>query len=169
MTSSWFKLLFALLLTFGVVMSGSSSSNAEYVNSHNAMTNQSMNAVMNIQTTVPSLSLRRRTARDNITVYTTEIEKSQSTSKNNQHERRTKDVEEILNRMAHKDPSQWEPTEWIVFLLFISLFGWIACCLFTMCCCGRGSSNLLGWLCLWEICCRDGRDLDACCDTYICR
>ena len=84
-------------------------------------------------------------------------------------QRRTKDVEEILSGMAHKDPSQWEATEWVVFLLFISLFGWIACCLCTMCCCGRGGgSNLLGWLCFWEICCRDGRDLDACCDNYIC-
>eukprot|EP00956_Cyclotella_meneghiniana_P038277 scaffold151316_cov71-Cyclotella_meneghiniana.AAC.6 len=31
-------------------------------------------------------------------------------------------MEEILNGMAHKDPSQWEPTEWIIFILFMSLF-----------------------------------------------
>jgi hypothetical protein len=79
--------------------------------------------------------------------------------------RRTQDIEDILNEMATKDPSEWSAVEWIVMILFLSFLGWLGCCLLTICCCGGcDTSNLLGWLCCWEICCRGGSDIDRCCD-----
>jgi hypothetical protein len=172
MTSRWLNLFFTLLLTLFHVRA-LASGHAEHKNSLKFATKS------NAATTDNVLTLRRRTAATDAISQTVAVntivdegDNIVTSSKNNQHpstERRTKDVEDILNGMAHKDPSQWEATEWIVFLLFISFFGWIACCLCSMCCCGRGGgSNLLGWLLCWEVCCRDGRDLDACCDNYIC-
>lgn len=170
MTNRSLHLLFALLLTFHISLASLTEHN---VNSHASSVIKSSGAVDYI----PSL-LRRRTAHTEMlsetdmgsstSTHQSTIETVHTYNSPSKH-RRTKDAEEILSGMAHKDPSQWEPTEWFVFLLFISLFGWIACCLCTMCCCGRGGpSNILGWLCFWEICCRDGRDLDVCCDTYVC-
>lgn len=79
--------------------------------------------------------------------------------------RRTQDIEDILNDMSTKDPSEWSAVEWIVMIFFLSFLGWLGCCLLTICCCGGcDTSNLLGWLCCWEICCRGGSDIDRCCD-----
>jgi hypothetical protein len=79
--------------------------------------------------------------------------------------RRTQDIEDILEGMATKDPSEWSAVEWIVMILFLSFLGWLGCCLLTICCCGGcDTSNLLGWLCCWEIFCRGGSDIDRCCD-----
>lgn len=78
-------------------------------------------------------------------------------------QRQTRDVEDMLQEMTRKDPEEWTAAEWILMLLFLSFFGWIGCCLLSLCCCGRGS-NILGWLCCYEICCRGGTDIDACCD-----
>lgn len=83
--------------------------------------------------------------------------------------RQTRDVEDILNEMAHKDPQEWTALDWIVLILFLTMFCWIYSCMCALCCCGRGGggsgSTILNWLCFWEICCRDGRDLDVCCDN----
>mmetsp|Transcript_21392 Transcript_21392/g.46450 ORF Transcript_21392/g.46450 Transcript_21392/m.46450 type:complete len:203 (-) Transcript_21392:182-790(-) len=84
--------------------------------------------------------------------------------------RKTQDVDEILNDMATRDPSEWSAVEWLIMIGFLSFFGWLGCCLCTLCCCGGGrgrgggGSNILGWLCCWEIFCRGGSDIDACCD-----
>lgn len=86
-----------------------------------------------------------------------------------QYRRRDQDVEQILNDMATKTPSQWTGLEWFVMILFLSFLGWVACCLCTLCCCGGGVggggflSDVMGWLCCWEICCRGGRDIGDCC------
>ena len=80
------------------------------------------------------------------------------------------DVEDILNEMAHKDPTEWSALDWVVLIMFLTMICWIYSCLCALCCCGRGrgggggGSTLLNWLCFYEICCRDGRDLDVCCD-----
>ena len=79
-----------------------------------------------------------------------------------QRQRQTQDVEDMLQDMATRDPSEWSPAEWILMILFLAFFSWIGCCLLSLCCCGR--SNILGWLCCYEICCRGGTDIDACCD-----
>jgi hypothetical protein len=90
-------------------------------------------------------------------------------SSNNQWRRRDQDVEQILNDMSSKTPSQWTGLEWFVMVLFLSFLGWVACCLCTLCCCGGGGggggclSDILGWVCCWEICCRGGRDIEDCC------
>lgn len=179
MASHWLNFLFIILIVFNVL--ACSSGHVERVPSNKVHINMMVSSANDADTKSKPF-LRRRAAEDVMSSHAMNGKETtiQSTTKNNnmisptknKHQpvqRRTKDVEEILSGMAHKDPSQWEATEWVVFLLFISLFGWIACCLCTMCCCGRGGgSNLLGWLCFWEICCRDGRDLDACCDNYIC-
>jgi hypothetical protein len=167
MTSRWFNLILTLLLVFNV--SGLGSAN-------------DVHAPIMIEdkleqgdTFINQLSLRRRMYTNSPSSTQTEsnshaVESNPKTNPdatNPTHpvQRRTNDVEDVLNGMAHKDPTQWDATEWVVFALFISLFGWIACCLCSMCCCGRGGgSTLLGWLCCYEICCRDGRDLDVCCD-----
>lgn len=90
-----------------------------------------------------------------------------------QRRRRDQDVEHLLNDMATRDPSEWSAIEWFVMILFLSFLGWTGCCLFALCCCGgccrrRGGgctmSDLLGYLCLWEVCCRGGRDVDECCN-----
>lgn len=79
--------------------------------------------------------------------------------------RRTQDIEDILTEMSTKDPSEWTAIEWFIMILFLSFLGWLGCCLLTICCCGGcDTSNLLGWLCCWEICCRGGSDIDRCCD-----
>lgn len=84
-----------------------------------------------------------------------------------QRMRRDQDVEEILNDMSTKTPSEWSGLEWFVMILFLSFLGWVACCLCTLCCCGGGGggclSDIMGWLCCWEICCRGGRDIEDCC------
>ena len=89
-----------------------------------------------------------------------------------QGRRRDQDVEDLLNDMATRDPSDWTGLEWFVMILFLSLLGWAGCCLFALCCCGgcwggRGGCTLLDLLCygcLWELCCRGGQDIDECCD-----
>ncbi|KAL3811488.1 hypothetical protein ACHAXA_004396 [Cyclostephanos tholiformis] len=90
-----------------------------------------------------------------------------------QMRRRDQDVEDMLNDMATRDPSDWSAIEWFVMLLFLSFLGWFGCCLFALCCCGgccdRGGgsclfTDLLRYLCLWELCCRGGRDVAECCD-----
>ena len=82
--------------------------------------------------------------------------------------RQTRDVEDIFNEMAHKEPQEWTVIDWIALFVFLTMFCWIYSCLCALCCCGRrvggGGSSLLNWLCFYEICCRDGRDLDVCCD-----
>jgi hypothetical protein len=82
--------------------------------------------------------------------------------------RQTRDVEDIFNEMAHKDPQEWTAIDWIALILFLTMFCWIYSCICALCCCGRrgggGGSTLLNWLCCYEICCRDGRDLEVCCD-----
>ena len=157
MANRFWNLIFTLLLMLSPMEIGSCNA----VQTHSVFTAASTSHNMN--------NLRRNSYANQ--QYSTQIAKQYTTSTidnipktNPQFQRKTKDVEDILNGMAHKDPYEWEATEWIVFALFISLFGWIACCLCSMCCCK--SNNLLGWLCFWEICCRDGRDLDACCDAY---
>lgn len=82
--------------------------------------------------------------------------------------RRTADLDDMLNDMATRDPSQWSAAEWLIMILFISFLGWVGCCLLTMCCCGGGGGggDLLRCLCCYEICCRGGSDIDACCDNY---
>ena len=77
------------------------------------------------------------------------------------------DVEDIFNEMARKDPSQWSAVDWVVLVLFLTMLCWVYSCLCALCCCGRSrgsGSTLLNWLCFYEICCRDGRELDMCCD-----
>jgi hypothetical protein len=92
--------------------------------------------------------------------------------------RRDQDVEDLLNDMANRDPSEWTGLEWFVMILFLSFLGWAGCCLLALCCCGGGGwcclggrgrggcglSDLLCYGCLWEMCCRGGRDIDECCD-----
>ena len=93
--------------------------------------------------------------------------------------RRDQDVEDLLNDMANRDPSDWTGLEWFVMILFLSFLGWAGCCLLALCCCGGGGwwcclggrgrggcglSDLLCYGCLWEMCCRGGRDVDECCD-----
>eukprot|EP00984_Skeletonema_dohrnii_P019080 scaffold9061_cov140-Skeletonema_dohrnii-CCMP3373.AAC.9 len=82
--------------------------------------------------------------------------------------RKTRDVEDIFNEMAHKDPQEWTAIDWIALLLFLTMFCWIYSCLCSLCCCSRrgggGGSTILNWLCCYEICFRDGRDLEVCCD-----
>ena len=79
--------------------------------------------------------------------------------------RRDQDVEDLLNDMATRDPSDWSGIEWFVMLLFLSFLGWSGCCLLALCCCGGCSfSDLLRYLCLWELCCRGGRDVAECCE-----
>lgn len=88
-----------------------------------------------------------------------------TTSSSSSVHRRTQDIEDILNEMSTKDPSEWTAIEWFIMILFLSFLGWLGCCLLTICCCGGcDTSNLLGWLCCWEICCRGGSDFDRCCD-----
>mmetsp|Transcript_29883 Transcript_29883/g.62883 ORF Transcript_29883/g.62883 Transcript_29883/m.62883 type:complete len:220 (-) Transcript_29883:292-951(-) len=84
-------------------------------------------------------------------------------SVNKKTRRELRDIEAILNEMSNKPPETWSASEWVVFVIFLCMMGWIASCICALCCCG-GNSNLLGWFCLWEICCRDGRDIDACCN-----
>jgi len=81
-----------------------------------------------------------------------------------QQHRRTEDLEDMLNGMANKSPEDWEPEEWILMILFLSFFGWLGCCLCTLCCCGSRSSDICAYICLWELCCRGGSDIDRCCD-----
>lgn len=96
---------------------------------------------------------------------TTNLEEATNYLRGASQHRRTQDIDDMLNDMASRDPSQWSAAEWLVMILFLSFFGWLGCCLCTMCCCGRGGgSNILGWLCCYEICCRGGSDIDACCD-----
>lgn len=174
MANRWLNLFFSLLLAFNVLSSASGNAEhlpyrglvdiAEHTSKNNKRSSLRRIAVQNAVSQHTKGTDPTNAGFDSIVQSEHEYLKQ-----TNQNQRRTKDVEDILSGMAHKDPSQWEPTEWVIFLLFISFFGWIACCLCTMCCCGRGgSSNLLGWLLCWEICCRDGRDLDNCCDNYIC-
>ena len=75
-----------------------------------------------------------------------------------------KDLEDVLQEIATKDPREWTAAEWLVMLIFLSFMSWLGCCLLSLCCCGRRGSNVLGCLCLYEICCRDGQDIDRCCD-----
>ena len=81
-----------------------------------------------------------------------------------QQHRRTEDLEDMLNGMANKSPEDWEPEEWILMILFLSFFGWLGCCLCTLCCCGSRSPNICAYICFWELCCRGGSDIDRCCD-----
>ena len=81
-----------------------------------------------------------------------------------QEHRRTEDLEDMLNGMANKSPEDWEPEEWILMILFLSFFGWLGCCLCTLCCCGSRSPDICAYICLWELCCRGGSDIDRCCD-----
>lgn len=173
MASHSINVLFALLVAF-VLLALGHATQTNLKNDPSFISNRDMNDKQSVQS-----SLRRRVIEnvshtdpniDTITPYFTTNKNNLSSPKIKQHvERRTQDMEEILNGMAHKDPSQWEPTEWIIFILFMSLFGWLGCCVCSMCCCGRGgSSNLLGWLFCWEFCCRGKQDVDACCDNYIC-
>jgi len=81
-----------------------------------------------------------------------------------QQHRRTEDLEDMLNGMANKSPEDWEPEEWILMILFLSFFGWLGCCLCTLCCCGSRSPDICAYICLWELCCRGGSDIDRCCD-----
>lgn len=83
---------------------------------------------------------------------------------NTQQHRRTEDLEDMLNGMANKSPEDWEPEEWILMILFLSFFGWLACCLCTLCCCGSRSPDICAYICFWELCCRGGSDIDRCCD-----
>ena len=89
---------------------------------------------------------------------------SSTLQQNHQTQRRTEDLEDILMKMASKDPSEWSIGEWFLMILFLSFISWLGCCLLSLCCCGRQSSNICAWLCLWEICCNDGRHIDQCCD-----
>ena len=75
-----------------------------------------------------------------------------------------KDLEDMLQEIARKDPREWTAADWIVMSLFLSFISWLGCCLLSLCCCGRRGSDVLGCLCLYEICCRDGQDIDRCCD-----
>lgn len=80
--------------------------------------------------------------------------------------RRAADVEELLMDISTRDPSQWSATEWLLMIIFLSFFGWLGCCMLTLCCCGGGGgggSELIRCLCLYEICCRGGADIDECC------
>ena len=43
--------------------------------------------------------------------------------------RRDQDVEDLLNDMANRDPSEWTGLEWFVMILFLSFLGWAGCCL----------------------------------------
>lgn len=81
-----------------------------------------------------------------------------------QQHRRTEDLEDMLNGMANKSPEDWEPEEWVLMILFLSFFGWLGCCLCTLCCCGSRSPNICAYICFWELCCRGGSDIDRCCD-----
>lgn len=82
--------------------------------------------------------------------------------------RQTRDVEDIFNEIEHKDPQEYDAIDWIVLILFLTMFCWIYSCLCALCCCGRrgggGGSTILNWLCCWEICCRGGQDVEVCCD-----
>mmetsp|Transcript_37864 Transcript_37864/g.90618 ORF Transcript_37864/g.90618 Transcript_37864/m.90618 type:complete len:219 (-) Transcript_37864:23-679(-) len=85
-------------------------------------------------------------------------------SDHRQLETNFKDLEDTLQEIARKDPREWTAAEWLVMLIFLSFISWLGCCLLSLCCCGRRGSNVLGCLCLYEICCRDGQDIDRCCD-----
>ncbi len=77
--------------------------------------------------------------------------------------RELRDIEATLNEMSNKPPETWTAYEWVVFVIFLCVMGWVVSCLCALCCCG-GNSNILGLFCLWEICCRDGQDIDLCCN-----
>ena len=103
--------------------------------------------------------------------FSNQISSTIITSKNTMlRVQRQLDVEDIFNEMARKDPSQWSAVDWVVLVMFLTMLCWVYSCLCALCCCGRGrrgggsGSTLLNWLCFYEICCRDGRDLDVCCD-----
>ena len=82
--------------------------------------------------------------------------------------RQTRDVEDMLQDISSKDPEEWTASEWLIMIVFLYFILQLGCCLFSLCCCGRGGgSNLLGCLCLWELCCRGGEDIDNCCDYNI--
>ena len=51
--------------------------------------------------------------------------------------RQTRDVEDILNEMAHKDPQEWTAVDIIVLIIFLIMFCWIYSCICAVCCCGR--------------------------------
>mmetsp|Transcript_40603 Transcript_40603/g.73227 ORF Transcript_40603/g.73227 Transcript_40603/m.73227 type:complete len:197 (-) Transcript_40603:259-849(-) len=80
------------------------------------------------------------------------------------------DIEDMLTDMTSRDPEQWSAAEWLLMILFLCFFGWLGCCMLTLCCCGGGGGggDLLRCLCLYEICCRGGSDIDACCDYGAC-
>ena len=81
--------------------------------------------------------------------------------------RRTADLDDMLNNISTLDPSQWSAAEWLVVVLSLAFLGLFGCCLLTLCCCGGGGGgDLLRCLCCYEICCRGGSDIDACCDNY---
>jgi hypothetical protein len=114
---------------------------------------------------------RRRTTADETKTMATATAQEERTRR-----RRDQDIEDLLNDMATRDPSEWSGIEWVVMMLFLGFLGWSACCLCALCCCGgcciRGGggggsyllSDLLRYLCLWELCCRGGRDVAECCD-----
>ena len=82
--------------------------------------------------------------------------------------RQTRDVEDMLQDISSKDPEEWTASEWLIMIVFLYFILQLGCCLLSLCCCGRGGgSNLLGCLCLWELCCRGGEDIDNCCDYNI--
>lgn len=99
---------------------------------------------------------------------TKQLKQQQFSAPHQSVHRQTRDVEDILNEMAHKDPKEWTAVDIVVLIMFLTMFCWIYSCLCALCCCGGrgggGGSSLLNWLCFYEICCRDGRDLDVCCD-----
>ena len=170
------NVLFTLLLAF-VLLALGNATQTHLNNGSSSINNQEIIVSHRVQSSLRRLVREHAVLSqgdpnsDAVKSYSTTNNNKFTSPKNKQNvERRTQDMEEILNEMSHKDPSQWEPTEWVIFILFMSLFGWLGCCVFSMCCCGRGrggGSNLLGWLFCWEFCCRGGQDVDACCDNYI--
>ncbi|KAL7547526.1 hypothetical protein ACHAWF_010813 [Thalassiosira exigua] len=81
--------------------------------------------------------------------------------------RRRLDLEDMLQEMSTKDPSQWDAAEWLVMILFLSLISWLGCCILRLCCCGGGAfGDVLRCLCCYELCCRGGADIDECCNYY---
>jgi len=85
------------------------------------------------------------------------------------------DIIEFVSTLADTPMDEWSGIQFVVFFALLLLLGSLAlcCCCSCLCrgmgggrCCRGGGSccqDILMCFCCYEICCRDGQDLDACC------